>query len=88
VGTFPSCSDCWKTSWREALEGRLYSLARTQELLVAGPGDAAQFHELVRLELLSVGATEGVNFNLDGPAITIPSRAAQVLGMVIRETWL
>jgi two-component sensor histidine kinase len=37
----------------QALEGRLYSLARTQELLVAGPGDAAEFHELVRLELLS-----------------------------------
>jgi two-component sensor histidine kinase len=69
----------------EALEGRLYSLARTQELLVAGPGDAAEFHELVRLELLSVGATEGVNFNIDGPAITTPSRAAQVLGMVIHE---
>jgi two-component sensor histidine kinase len=69
----------------EALEGRLYSLARTQELLVSGPGDTAEFHELVRLELLSVGATEGVNFNLDGPAITIPSRAAQVLGMVIHE---
>jgi two-component sensor histidine kinase len=69
----------------EALEGRLYSLARTQELLVAGPGDAAELHELVRLELLSVGATEGVNFNIDGPAITIPSRAAQVLGMVIHE---
>jgi PAS domain S-box-containing protein len=69
----------------EALEGRLYSLARTQELLVAGPGDAAQFHELVRLELLSVGATEGINFNLEGPAITISSRAAQVLGMVIHE---
>jgi PAS domain S-box-containing protein len=69
----------------EALEGRLYSLARTQELLVTGPGDAVKFHELVRLELLSVGATEGVNFNLDGPAIAIPSRAAQVLGMVIHE---
>jgi two-component sensor histidine kinase/PAS domain-containing protein len=69
----------------EALEGRLYSLARTQELLVAGPGNAADLHELVRLELLSVGATEGVNFNLDGPAITIPSSAAQVLGMVIHE---
>jgi PAS domain S-box-containing protein len=69
----------------KALEGRLYSLARTQELLVAGASDAAELHELVRLELLSVGATEGVNFNLDGPAITIPSRAAQVLGMVIHE---
>jgi PAS domain S-box-containing protein len=69
----------------EALEGRLYSLARTQELLVTGPGDAAEFHELVRLELLSVGASEGVNFNLDGPAITLSSRAAQVLGMVIHE---
>jgi PAS domain S-box-containing protein len=69
----------------EALEGRLYSLARTQELLVSGPCDAADLHELVRLELLSVGGTEGVNFNLDGPPITIPSRAAQVLGMVIHE---
>ncbi len=69
----------------EALEGRLYSLARTQELLVTGPCDAAKLHELIRLELLSVGATEDVNFNLDGPAITIPSRAAQVLGMVIHE---
>jgi two-component sensor histidine kinase len=69
----------------EALEGRLYSLARTQDLLVAGPGNAAELHELVRLELLSVGGSEGVNFNLDGPAITIPSPAAQVLGMVIHE---
>ena len=28
---------------------------------------------------------QGVNFNLDGPPITLPSRAAQVLGMVIYE---
>jgi two-component sensor histidine kinase len=69
----------------EALEGRLYSLARTQELLVSGPSDAADLHKLVRLELLSVGGTERVNFNLDGPPIDIPSRAAQVLGMVIHE---
>ena len=69
----------------EALEGRLYSLARTQELLVARPCDAADLNELVRLELLSVGGTERVNFNLDGPPINIPSGAAQVLGMVIHE---
>lgn len=68
----------------DALEGRLHSLARTQEL-VTGPGDAAGLHELVRLELLSVGATEGVNFDLDGPAITVPSHAAQILGMVVHE---
>jgi two-component sensor histidine kinase len=69
----------------EALEGRLYSLARTQELLVSRPCDAADLNELVRLELLSVGGTERVNFNLDGPPINIPSGAAQVLGMVIHE---
>lgn len=48
---------------------------------MTGPGDAAGLHELIRLELLSVGATEGVNFELDGPAITVPSDAAQILGI-------
>lgn len=69
----------------EGFEDRLFSLARTQELLVSGPSNNVKLRRLVRGEFQALAATEGVDFQLTGPSIVLSPRSAHTLGMVLHE---
>lgn len=68
-------------------DGRLDSLARTQDLLLKSSGDAVPLEEIVRLELSARGVDDGDGdrFELRGPFVQLPARAAQPMAMTIHE---
>ncbi len=68
-----------------AFQARLGALNRTQDLLLSSPSDDVDLHELVCIELQAVGAEEGREFTLDGPAVTLSPRDAQALALAIHE---
>lgn len=65
--------------------GRLDAMARTQVLLSRTPNRSAQLEDLIRDELLSVGATEETGVTLDGPEIALDGKVAESLGMALHE---
>jgi two-component sensor histidine kinase len=66
-------------------DGRLDSLARTQDLLLTAPSGAVQLREIVVAELVAGGAELGLNFTVDGPAVALSPRDAQAMGMTLHE---
>lgn len=71
--------------FRRAFDGRLFAMARTQDLLARGAEASADLGELARGTLDVAGAHEGLNFTLRGPVITLTMREAEVLGLVLHE---
>lgn len=69
----------------ESFEARLGPLSRAQDLLVRSPSTPAKLVEIVRLELEAVGAREGPDFSMQGPAVRIEPQNVQTLAMTIHE---
>jgi PAS domain S-box-containing protein len=65
--------------------GRLDSLARTQVIVTQSATGEVDLENLVRDELLSVGATDGPNLTIDGPDVDLPAKAAESIGLAIHE---
>lgn len=65
--------------------GRLDALARTQVIVTRNADGTADLGNLIRDELLSVGASEGPKLTIDGPDIALPSKAAESIGLAIHE---
>lgn len=65
--------------------GRLDALARTQVIVTRNAAGTADLGNLIRDELLSVGASEGPKLTIDGPNIALPSKAAESIGLAIHE---
>jgi two-component sensor histidine kinase len=68
-----------------AFEARLAALARAQDLLVLSPSGAVSMRDIIRLELGAVGAENGINFTMEGPAVHLPPREAQSMAMAVHE---
>lgn len=66
-------------------QGRLDALARTQVIVTQNADGTADLGNLIRDELLSVGASEGPKLTVDGPDIALPSKAAESIGLAIHE---
>ncbi len=70
-------------SIREALEGRIDAMARTQALLTRAVGRGVDLEGMVREELLAQGAEDGVS--VEGPPVLLSAKAAEVLTLAIHE---
>jgi len=65
--------------------GRLDAMARTQAMLSRTATRSADLEDLVRDELLSVGATEETGVTLSGPEVVLDHKVAEPLGMALHE---
>ncbi|HEY6815012.1 MAG TPA: PAS domain S-box protein, partial [Croceibacterium sp.] len=69
----------------EHFQGRLDALARTQVVVTQNPHGTADLENLVREELLSVAARDGLQLSLDGPEVELSGEAAEALGLAVHE---
>lgn len=66
--------------------GRLASLARTQVVITQTASGDVDLENLIRDELLSVGAVaDGGNVTIIGPDISLPAKTAESIGLAIHE---
>jgi PAS domain S-box-containing protein len=65
--------------------GRLDSLARTQVVVTRSATGLVDLEELIRDELLSVGASESDKLIIAGPEVALPPKAAESIGLAIHE---
>lgn len=65
--------------------GRLDSLARTQVAVTQSATGFVDLENLIRDELLSVGASDGPDLTIDGPEVGLGPRAAESIGLAIHE---
>lgn len=76
------------TNFREfeaRFDDRLRAMARAQDILLAGKGDAVGLRELLRSELGAHGASEGPNIILKGHHIEVPGEHVWGLGLIFHE---
>ncbi|WP_374297122.1 GAF domain-containing protein [Sphingomonas sp.] len=66
-------------------KGRLDALARTQVIVTRSASGRVDLENLIRDELLSVGAANAPNVRLDGPDVALPASAAESLGLAVHE---
>lgn len=79
IGSAPSL-DAFATAWR----GRLATLSRVQALLTRTADLGVDLTELVREEIAAQAEHAG-QFSLEGPSVTLPPRAAEVLTLAMHE---
>lgn len=66
-------------------QGRLDSLARTQVVVTQNASGLVDLENLIRDELLSVGAGDGPSLVIEGPDVALPPEAAESIGLAIHE---
>lgn len=67
------------------LDGRIEAFARAQMGLILHPTGDLELEDLLRDELVAQLAEEGAQFTLDGPAVILPVRVAEVMTLVFHE---
>ena len=65
--------------------GRLDSLARTQVIVTQSATGLVDLENLIRDELLSVGASDGDGLTIEGPDTLLTPKAAESIGLAIHE---
>ena len=70
--------------YAQHLAGRLDSMARTQAILTRRPGEGIEIEDLIREELLAQVPAED-RFQLEGPAVMLSPKAAEVLTLAMHE---
>jgi len=65
--------------------GRLDALARTQVIVTRTAEGDVDLEDLIRDELLSVGATDESRIRVGGPDVALNSKTAEALGLAIHE---
>lgn len=68
-----------------AFDGRLDTLARTQDQLLGSTVEPVALEALVRHELSALGAEEGREFVIDGPPVQLPAAVVQPMAMTVHE---
>jgi two-component sensor histidine kinase len=66
-------------------KGRLDALARTQVIVTRSAAGTVDLGDLIRDELLSVGASEGDKLQISGPDVMLSSKTAESIGLAIHE---
>jgi two-component sensor histidine kinase len=67
-----------------SFNGRIQSLARAHDVLVAGQMKGADIGQIVR-EQVALGSPDGTRISADGPPVFLPAKAAVNLGLVLHE---
>ncbi|MFD1105135.1 HWE histidine kinase domain-containing protein [Sphingobium olei] len=65
--------------------GRLDALARTQVIVTSNPSQPVDLENLIRDELMSVGANEGPQVQITGPDVDLTPSLAETLGLAFHE---
>ncbi|UAK26243.1 CheR family methyltransferase [Sphingomonas nostoxanthinifaciens] len=65
--------------------GRLDSLARTQVVVTRSINGLVDLEDLIRDELLSIGASDGSKIRIEGPDVSLSSKTAEAIGLAIHE---
>lgn len=66
-------------------DGRIGAFARVQGALLRDPGEGMALDTLVADTLLTSLAREGERWTVDGPAVTLRAKAAEMLGLALHE---
>lgn len=66
------------------LEGRIDSIARTQLMLARNPGANIELEDIIREELLAHAVPES-RLSIEGPAVQLSSRAAEIITFALHE---
>ena len=66
-------------------KGRLDALARSQIVVTQTAAGTADLENLIRDELMSVGAHDGPQVRIEGPDVQLNSKAAESLGLAVHE---
>ncbi|WP_102960838.1 CheR family methyltransferase [Mangrovicella endophytica] len=66
-------------------KGRLDALARTQVIVTRSAKGTVNLEDLIRDELLSVGADTGGKLSISGPEVVLGSKMAESIGLAIHE---
>ena len=74
-----------KDEFQMHLEGRIDTFARVQAAVTRDPTRGVDLDFLIAEELRILGAIEGQNLTLDGPAIALSAKAAEAFGLAIHE---
>lgn len=67
------------------LDGRIGAFARVQGALLRDPDDGLALNALVADTLLLAPARENERWTLDGPAVTLKAKTAEMLGLALHE---
>ncbi|HEX8447232.1 MAG TPA: CheR family methyltransferase [Sphingomonas sp.] len=73
------------TEMAEHFLGRMGALARTQTVVSRTPTGRVDLEELIRDELLSLGASDGPRVRIDGPAVLLQQKTAETISLAIHE---
>lgn len=71
--------------FQDAFQKRLYGLARSTDLLVAGGAEGVELRELLLVQIEPFGPDDIERLKLDGPAFRLASQPAQTIGMAVHE---
>ncbi|GLS00531.1 hypothetical protein GCM10007859_05370 [Brevundimonas denitrificans] len=71
--------------FRVSLTGRLKSLAATQSALRFGEQQSTNLNALILAELSQYQTPDGANVAIEGPAVSVGPRAAQILALAVHE---
>ncbi len=71
--------------FEQSFDGRLATLARTQNVLTRSGDVALELGELIRDELAAVGASVGDRVTVQGPDVKLRRRAAEVVALAAHE---
>ena len=72
-------------AFQDSFQKRLYGLARSTDLLIAGGVAGVEFRELLVAQIEPFQAGEPDRVEIDGPHFRLDNQAAQMLGMALHE---
>lgn len=72
-------------SFLDSFQKRLYGLARSTDLLIAGGAAGVELRELITVQVEPFRPEEAERLSLDGPTFRLANQAAQTIGLAIHE---
>jgi two-component sensor histidine kinase len=74
-----------KNDFEARFSERLGAFSRSLDLLIANDWHGARMDELVRSELTTFGALDGVQISVSGPPVNLNAEAARNVGLAVHE---
>lgn len=72
-------------SFQDAFQKRLYGLARSTDLLIAGGAAGVELRELLAIQIEPFCPDDADRLQMDGPNIRLANQPAQTIGLAIHE---
>ena len=72
-------------AFQDSFQKRLFGLARSTDLLIAGGVSGVEFRELLATQIEPFQPSDGKRLELSGPEVRLANQAAQMLGLGLHE---